>query len=174
MLDEATGKIKAGSSKLKAGTIQNQEGVEKLTGAMNQLDSKSAELRSGSEKLSGGLSQFEERSKALSALANINETAINPMSKGINDLNNGVLELRNGALQLKEGSDTYVSKYGEFDEGLRRYKAEGIDKLTEKTGDLTEVKDILDQMSKMAKENNSISGSTDDFETRSRIIEKIK
>ncbi len=174
MLDEATGKIKAGSSQLKAGTAQNQEGVEKLAGAMNQLDSKSAELRSGSQKLSGGLSQFEERSKALSGLANINERAINPMAKGINDLNNGALELRNGALQLKEGSDTYVAKYNEFDNGLREYKSEGIDKLSEKTGDITEVKDILDQMSKMAKDNNSISGSTDDFETRSRIIEKIK
>ena len=174
MLDEATGKIKAGSSKLKAGTNQNQEGVEKLTGAMNQLDSKSAELRSGSQKLSGGLSQFEEKSKALSSLGNINETAINPLSKGAGDLNSGALELRNGVLNLKEGSDTYVSKFNEFDDGLKRYKLEGIDKLTEKTGDLTEVKDILDQMSKMAKENNSISGSTNDFETRSRIIEKIK
>lgn len=50
----------------------------------------------------------------------------------------------------------------------------GIDKLEDKTSDLKKVNDILKEMSKIAKENPSISGSTDDFETRSRIIEKIK
>lgn len=174
MLDEATSKIKAGSSKLKAGTVENQAGVEKLATAMNQLDSKSEELKAGSNALSSGLDQFSQRSKALSSLANINETAINPMAKGISDLNQGAMELRNGAVELKNGSDTYVSSFDEFDDGLRRYKNEGIDKITDKAGDLTEVKDILDEMNKQAKDNNSLSGSTEDLETTSRIIEKIK
>ena len=141
---------------------------------MNLLDSKSNDLKGGSLKLSGGLSEFEERSKALSELGSINDKALNPMSQGLADLNKGIYDLREGALKLKEGSDTYNAKYEEFDSGLRRYKTEGIDKLSSKTGDIKEAKEILDQMSKLARENNSITGSSDDFETKSRIIEKIR
>ena len=173
-LDEGTKNLKDGSAKLLAGTSQNKDGVRKLAQAMGSLDSKSPELISGSEKLSSGLAQFEQRSKALSSLGDINEKAINPMGKGINDLNEGINKLREGALRLKEGSGEYVGKYDEFNQGLKDYKTQGIDKLSEKTGDLDQAKEILDKMSDLAKENNSISGSTDDFETRSRIIEKIK
>ena len=96
------------------------------------------------------------------------------MGKGIGDLNNGIQELRNAALQIKEGSDTYQANYQEFNQGLKDYKTKGIDELSNKTGDVQKISDILDEMSKLAKENNAISGSTEDFETRSRIIEKIK
>ena len=173
-LDEGLAKVKEGSDKLLLGTEANKEGVEKLANGLNLLDSKSADLREGSEKLSGGLSEFKERSKALSELGSINDKALNPMAKGLSDLNKGILDLRAGALKLKEGSDTYNEKYEEFDSGLRRYKVEGIDKLSGKTGDIKEIGEILDQMSNLAKKNNSISGSTDDIETRSRIIEKIR
>ena len=173
-LDEGLAKVKEGSDKLLLGTQANKEGVEKLAGGLNLLDSKSADLREGSEQLSGGLSEFKERSKALSELGSINDKALNPMAKGLSDLNKGILDLRAGALKLKDGSDTYNDKYEEFDSGLRRYKAEGIDKLANKTGDIKEIEEILDQMSNLAKKNNSISGSTDDIETRSRIIEKIR
>ncbi|WP_311492399.1 hypothetical protein [uncultured Anaerococcus sp.] len=172
--DAGLDKVKEGSQNLVAGTQANKEGVEKLVNGLNLLDSKSAYLKEGSEKLSGGLSEFKERSKALRNLGSINDKALNPMAKGLSDLNKGILDLRAGALKLKEGSDTYNEKYEEFDSGLRRYKAEGIDKLAGKTGDIKEIGEILDQMSKLAKKNNSISGSTDDIETRSRIIEKIR
>ena len=173
-LDEGLDKLKEGSENLLAGTQANKEGVEKLGAGLNLLDSKSADLKEGSEKLSLGLNEFKERSKALSELGSINDKALNPMAKGLSDLNKGILDLRAGALKLKEGSDTYNKKYEEFDSGLRRYKAEGIDKIANKTGDIKEVGEILDQMSNLAKKNNSISGSTDDIETRSRIIEKIR
>ncbi|WP_311481534.1 hypothetical protein [uncultured Anaerococcus sp.] len=173
-LDEGLDKLKEGSENLVAGTEANKEGVKKLGAGLNLLDSKSADLREGSEKLSGGLSEFKERSKALSELGSVNDKALNPMAKGLSDLNKGILNLRAGALKLQEGSNTYNEKYEEFDSGLRRYKAEGIDKLAGKTGDIKEIGEILDQMSNLAKKNNSISGSTDDIETRSRIIEKIR
>ena len=173
-MDDATKELKQGSEKLKAGTSQNKEGVAKLARAMGQLDGKSSDLKDGSKQLSDGLAQFEERSKALSSLGDINEKAINPMGKGIGDLNNGIQELRNAALQIKEGSDTYQANYQEFNQGLKDYKTKGIDELSSKTGDAQKISDILDEMSKLAKENNAISGSTEDFETRSRIIEKIK
>ena len=173
-LDQGLEKVKAGSDKLMAGTKANKEGVDKLASSIKALDSKSKDLNGGSEKLAAGLSEFKERSKALSELGNINTSTLNPMSQGLNDLNKGILDLRTGALKLKEGSDTYNQKYEEFDSGLRRYKSEGIDKISSKTGDLREAKDILDQMAELAKENSSISGSSDEFETRSRIIEKIK
>ena len=173
-LDQGLSKLKAGSEKLAAGTSRNKEGVEKLAQALNLLDSKSEDLKTGSEQLAGGLSEFNERSKALKDLTSINDKALNPMAQGLNELNKGILDLRTGALKLKEGSDTYNAKYEEFDSGLRRYKAEGIDKLSAKTGDLDKAKEVLDQMSDLARKNNSISGTSDEFETRSRIIEKIR
>ena len=173
-MDHGLGELKEGSEKLKDGTMQNKEGVEKLAQGLNLIDSKSEDLKGGSEKLSTGLGEFKERSKALAELGSINEKAINPMSKGIGDLNQGILELRAGALKLKEGSDTYKESFDQFDAGLRRYKTEGIDKIAGKTGDLEQAKQILDKMNDLAKKNNSISGSSDELETRSRIIEKIK
>lgn len=173
-IDDASQKLKEGSSQLRAGTVQNQEAVAKLAGAMDELDSKSKDLKTGSQKLSSGLAQFEERSKALAELGNINEKAINPMGQGINDLNAGVEELRNASHKLKEGSDKYQANYQEFNQGLKDYKSQGIDELENKMADVEKISEIFDQMSKMAKENNSISGSTDDFEIKSRIIEKIK
>ncbi|WP_416334745.1 hypothetical protein ACKRLN_07445 [Anaerococcus sp. DFU013_CI05] len=174
MLDGATSKIKAGSSKLKEGAIQNTAGVEKLSGAINELDQNSAQLANGSQKLSNGLEEFKNKSQSLNQLSNINETAINPLADALRQLNTGLNELNQSTGKLKEGSDKYEAGYHEFAQGLKDYKSQGIDELTNKTGDVQKVSDILDQMSKLAKENNSISGSTDDFETRSRIIEKIK
>lgn len=174
MLDDAAGELKAGSTKLKEGTSQNKAGVAKLTGALGELDQNSASLKDGSAKLSGGLSQFEEKSKGLSKLSNINDQALNPMAEGIRTLNTGALQLRDGANELKNGSDSYQSAFDKFRQGLRDYKVKGIDELENKTKDVSDISDILEEMSKLAKENNSISGTSEDFETRSRIIEKIK
>lgn len=57
---------------------------------------------------------------------------------------------------------------------LKKYKSQGIDQLSKKTEDLGEISEILDKMANLAKENNSLSGSSDNFESKSRIIEKIK
>lgn len=57
---------------------------------------------------------------------------------------------------------------------LKKYKSQGIDQLSKKTEDLGEIIEILDKMANLAKENNSLSGSSDNFESKSRIIEKIK
>lgn len=57
---------------------------------------------------------------------------------------------------------------------LKKYKFQGIDQLSKKTEDLGEISEILDKMANLAKENNSLSGSSDNFESKSRIIEKIK
>lgn len=173
-LDEGLASLKDGSEKLKDATSQNRQGVQKLAKGLNTLDNKSADLKEGTIKLSGGLNEFEEKSKALGNLGNLREKALDPMSKGLADLNSGIGELRQGALKLKEGQDTYNAKYQEFDSGLRRYKTEGIDKISSKTGDLKEAKDILDIMADLAEENSSISGTSEEFETKSRIIEKIK
>ena len=57
---------------------------------------------------------------------------------------------------------------------LKKYKSQGIDQLSKKTEDLGEISEIFDKMANLAKENNSLSGSSDNFESKSRIIEKIK
>ena len=96
------------------------------------------------------------------------------MANGIKPLDNGINKLSDATGQLKNGSDEYASSFGKFKEGLSDYKTKGIDKLADKSEDVTEISEILDQMSKIAKENKSITGTSDNFETKSRIIEKIK
>ena len=173
-IDEGANSLKAGSAKLKAGTSQNKDGVAKLSGAINKLDQNSASLKTGSNKLANGLAEFKSKAGALNQLADVNEKAINPMAAGLKKLNEGIIKLKDSTNKLKDGSNQYTSSYEEFNKGLHDYKSQGIDELSNKTGDVEEISDILSQMQKLAQENNSLSGSTADFETKSRIIQKTK
>lgn len=96
------------------------------------------------------------------------------MAAGLNQLNDGIMKLDSSTKELKDGSDQYMAAFEEFRSGLSEYKAKGIDEIANKTSEVNEISQILDEMSKLAKENNSITGTSDDFETRSRIIQKIK
>ena len=46
--------------------------------------------------------------------------------------------------------------------------------LSNKTKDLNKFKDIIDAMSDLAVKDSSFTGTDNNFETKSRIIEKIK
>ena len=76
--------------------------------------------------------------------------------------------------QLKEGSDKLTSSQKEFSSKLGEFKQKGIDELENKTKEVNEFKDILDIMLSMSKQDASFSGTDDNFDTKSRIIEKIK
>lgn len=173
-LDDATGQIKGGSQTLKEGTLQNEKAMAMLLNGMEELDKNSSALVEGSSKLSGGLQEFNKQSALLSSLSQINEKAIIPMSNAINMLNDGLGKLDSSTGQLKSGSDELASGQKEFSSKLREYKEKGIDELSNKTKDLNKFKDIIDAMSDLAVKDSSFTGTDDNFETKSRIVEKIK
>ena len=173
-LDDATGQIKGGSQSLKEGTLQNEQAMAMLLNGMEELDKNSSALVEGSKKLSGGLQEFNKQSAILSSLSQINEKAIIPMSNAINMLNDGLGQLDSSTGQLKSGSDKLSSGQKEFSSKLKEYKEKGIDELSNKTKDLNKFKDIIDAMSDLAVKDSSFTGTDNNFETKSRIIEKIK
>ena len=173
-LDDATGQIKGGSQTLKEGTLQNEKAMAMLLNGMEELDKNSSALVEGSSKLSGGLQEFNKQSALLSSLSQINEKAIIPMSNAINMLNDGLGKLDSSTGQLKSGSDKLASGQKEFSSKLKEYKEKGIDELSNKTKDLNKFKDIVDAMSDLAVKDSSFTGTDDNFETKSRIVEKIK
>lgn len=173
-LDDATGQIKGGSQTLKEGTLQNEKAMAMLLNGMEELDKNSSALVEGSKKLSGGLQEFNKQSALLSSLSQINEKAIIPMSNAINMLNDGLGQLDSSTGQLKSGSDKLSSGQKEFSSKLKEYKEKGIDELSNKTKDLNKFKDIIDAMSDLAVKDSSFTGTDNNFETKSRIIEKIK
>ena len=173
-LDDATGQIKGGSQTLKEGTLQNEKAMAMLLNGMEELDKNSSALVEGSSKLSGGLQEFNKQSALLSSLSQINEKAIIPMSNAINMLNDGLGKLDSSAGQLKSGSDELASGQKEFSSKLKEYKEKGIDELSNKTKDLNKFKDIIDAMSDLAVKDSSFTGTDNNFETKSRIVEKIK
>ncbi|EFK94358.1 hypothetical protein HMPREF9261_0049 [Finegoldia magna ACS-171-V-Col3] len=173
-LDDATGQIKGGSQTLKEGTLQNEQAMAMLLNGMEELDKNSSALVEGSKKLSGGLQEFNKQSALLSSLSQINEKAIIPMSNAINMLNDGLGKLDSSTGQLKSGSDKLSSGQKEFSSKLKEYKEKGIDELSNKTKDLNKFKDIIDAMSDLAVKDSSFTGTDNNFETKSRIIEKIK
>ena len=173
-LDDATGQIKGGSQTLKEGTLQNEKAMAMLLNGMEELDKNSSALFEGSSKLSGGLQEFNKQSALLSSLSQINEKAIIPMSNAINMLNDGLGKLDSSTGQLKSGSDELASGQKEFSSKLKEYKEKGIDELSNKTKDLNKFKDIIDAMSDLAVKDSSFTGTDNNFETKSRIVEKIK
>lgn len=173
-LDDATGQIKGGSQTLKEGTLQNEKAMAMLLNGMEELDKHSSALVEGSSKLSGGLQEFNKQSALLSSLSQINEKAIIPMSNAINMLNDGLGKLDSSTGQLKSGSDELASGQKEFSSKLKEYKEKGIDELSNKTKDLNKFKDIIDAMSDLAVKDSSFTGTDNNFETKSRIVEKIK
>ena len=173
-LDDATGQIKGGSQTLKEGTLQNEKAMAMLLNGIKELDKNSSALVEGSSKLSGGLQEFNKQSALLSSLSQINEKAIIPMSNAINMLNDGLGKLDSSTGQLKSGSDKLASGQKEFSSKLKEYKEKGIDELSNKTKDLNKFKDIIDAMSDLAVKDSSFTGTDDNFETKSRIVEKIK
>ena len=173
-LDDATGQIKGGSQTLKEGTLQNEKAMAMLLNGIKELDKNSSALVEGSSKLSGGLQEFNKQSALLSSLSQINEKAIIPMSNAINMLNDGLGKLDSSTGQLKSGSDELASGQKEFSSKLKEYKEKGIDELSNKTKDLNKFKDIIDAMSDLAVKDSSFTGTDNNFETKSRIVEKIK
>ena len=89
-------------------------------------------------------------------------------------LNNGIGDLDEGTSKLKNGSNEMFDAMDTFSDKLKEFKQKGIDELDKKTQELPEFKEIVDTMAELSKEDSSFTGTSEDFNTKYRIIEKIK
>ena len=96
------------------------------------------------------------------------------MRDGIKKLDNGIIDLNSGAIKLKDGGDLIDGNMKNFAEKLAEFKQRGIDELDKKTQELPEFKEIVDTMFELSKEDSSFTGTSEGFDTKYRIIEKIK
>ena len=116
--------------------------------------------------------EFKNQSGILNSLSQVKEKAVIPFSNAINSLNEGLKKMDSSTDQLKEGSDKLTSSQKEFSSKLGEFKQKGIDVLENKTRNINTFKDIIDVMFDMSKQNASLTGTDDNFDTKSRIIEK--
>ena len=173
-LDEATGSLKESSTKLAAGTAENVKGVETFTNAIKELDKNSEALNKGAGELSGGINQFKEKSQMLGDLTKVNSQGLTPLRNGIKQLDDGIGALSTGATKLEDGSKLLNTNMNLFSEKLMEFKDKGIDEIDRKTDKLPQFKEVLDKMSEMAKEDSSFTGTSEGFDSKYRVIEKIK
>lgn len=173
-LDDATGQLKDGSSKLRAGTEESEDGVNKLASAISELDSNSGKLNDGANDLSSGLHEFREKSEMFKDFPRLKTEGLSPMRDGIKKLNDGIVDLNDGTVKLQDGGDVIDDAMKKFADKLEEFKQKGIDELDNKTKELPEFKEIVDTMSDLAKEDSSFTGTSEGFDTKYRIIEKIK
>lgn len=173
-LDDATGQLKDGSSKLREGTEESEDGVNKLASAISELDSNSGKLNDGANELSSGLHEFRDKSKMFNDFPRLKTEGLSPMRDGIRKLNDGIVELNDGTVKLQDGGDVIDDAMRKFSDKLEEFKQRGIDELDNKTKDLPEFKEVVDTMSDLAKDETSFTGTSDGFDTKSRIILKIK
>ena len=96
------------------------------------------------------------------------------MRDGIKKLDDGIIDLNSGAIKLKDGGDLIDGNMKIFVEKLAEFKQRGIDELDKKTQELPEFKEIVDTMFELSKEDSSFTGTSEGFDTKYRIIEKIK
>ncbi|MFR4555981.1 MAG: hypothetical protein ACLT39_09475, partial [Peptoniphilus sp.] len=89
-------------------------------------------------------------------------------------LDDGIIDLSAGAFKLKDGSNLIDDNMRIFAEKLQEFKQKGIDELDRKTEELPEFKETVDAMLELSKGDNSFTGTNEGFDTKYRIIEKIK
>lgn len=99
---------------------------------------------------------------------------LSPMRDGIKKLNTSITDLNTGTDKLKDGGLSIDEAMKKFSEKIREFKKRGIDELDNKTKELPKFKEIVDTMANLALANSSFTGTSEGFDTKFRIIEKIK
>lgn len=173
-LDTAIGHLKDGAHRLAEGSQANAQGVNRLAKGMAELSANSSSLNEGAEKLVAGLNAFNERAQSLAGFSQGPSQGLSPLRAGISRLNEGLGQLEDGTTRLQDGSGLLSENMKTFSDKLLEFKADGIDKLSQKTEEIPEIADILQAMSDLAKKDASFTGQGSGFHAKYRIVEKLK
>ena len=159
----------AGATQLKGGAESLILGVEALsegasdisTGAAN-LDAKTAELQAGAQQLYGGTQKLKTE-------------GTKPLAEGAEELYKGIMKLDESAPLLIEGVDKLAGGSMELCDGLKKFRDEGISKLTEiLDGDLGNIADRLNVTVDAAKSYNSFTGLGEGMNGSTKFIYKTE
>ncbi|NMB07713.1 MAG: hypothetical protein GX981_04955, partial [Tissierellia bacterium] len=97
---------------------------------------------------------------------------------GVNELNTGVNALSHGGQQLKTGSNKLTEGTGELKEGMDKFHNEGISKISNevknKDLDILGILDVKDELVRLAKDNKSFTGISEDMEGSLKFIMKTE
>lgn len=177
-LNAGIGKLSSGASSVADGAAQLSAGTEKLNGGadslsegMHKLFSGAKDLKSGTLRLSNGASELKSGSSELRG-------GIGTLLSGTQELNSnsatlidGSKQLANGAGELASGASDLYAGVQKLDEGMVRFDAEGISKLTELFDtDLDSMEQRVKAISDAGKSYKSFGGSAADEEGSVRFV----
>ena len=146
--------VKNGSGELASGSAQLKDGTGQLSTGANQLKDGSAKLAEGTGELSAGAISLSDGTAEL--------------FDGIATLKGKIPSLIDGITQLKDGSM-------QLDEGMKEFKAEGVDKLKSAAdGDIKSLIERIKAISKVSKSYKSYSGISDGAQGQVDFIYKTE
>lgn len=157
--------LKDGASSLVSGTDSLVNEIDSFTDGLSSLTFGSSDLAEALTKLTTGSHTLKEGASSLT-------NAASKIAAGAEDVNAGSGKLTKGITALQSGSDTLINGTKELlsgskklNDGMTEFNQTGIQKLTDVfQGDMELLSERLSAMIKLAKENNTFSGITDEMD----------
>lgn len=164
MLSDNASVLSSGASQLDDGMKDLQTGISKLKDGADQLSENSSALKDGaSDALTGAKDLKEGADKVDDGTKQLN-SGIESLGKGASALDKGIGTLLDGAKELDRGTAKLAA-------GMRQYKEDGIDKLTETLGTkLPETTDRLQAILQAGKSYQSFAGNSSSDNDRVKFI----
>ena len=178
-------KIGGGLGQLDAGTEGLREASNQLVEGSNGLQEGANTINENSHKVSAGAGKFTEGAKGLAKGTNDLSNGLKELDagsstlyKGVNELNKGVNALADGGGKLKEGSHKLTEGTSQLNDGMNEFYNEGILKISEEVNnadlDIAKIIDIKDELVKLAKDNKSFTGISEDMDGNLKFIMKTE
>lgn len=170
-LDNGISELGPISKKLSEGSKGLLEGGEKLTLNAKSLNEGANKFIYGSKELSSGTDQISEGLGELRDGTNTYLSKMTEFNQGMNEFRNGTEELTEGAKKLAKGTE-------ELDTNMKKFNDEGIktmnEEVTDKTGDLSEVFEIKDEIVKLSNNYQSFTGLGENMNGSVKFIMKTE
>lgn len=153
-----------GAAALNAGADSLETGAGSLVSGASSLQSGAGSLETGTNSLKSGVGSLASGADSLeSGAAQLNSGAAQ-LNDGLATLQDGVSALVDGVKQLKDGQM-------QLSDGLKKFKSEGIDKLTEAVnGNLSLLFDRMQAISELSQSYQSFSGVSEGTQGSVRFL----
>lgn len=170
--------LNAGALELKEASSQLVEGSTGLGQGANIIRENTSALKEGSYKFSQGATDLAKGTNSLTnGLKKLN-TGGSKLYHGIGQLDKGTEALSLGGEKLKDGSHQLTEGTEELNQGMKEYYNDGIlkmsDEINNANGDISKLMDIKDDLVRLAKDNKSFTGISEDMDGSLKFIMKTE
>lgn len=170
--------LNAGALELKEASSQLVEGSTGLGQGANIIRENTSALKEGSYKFSQGATDLAKGTNSLTnGLKKLN-TGGSKLYHGIGQLEKGTEALSLGGEKLKDGSHQLTEGTEELNQGMKEYYNDGIlkmsDEINNANGDISKLMDIKDDLVRLAKDNKSFTGISEDMDGSLKFIMKTE